>query len=348
MKFKIEQQELAKALTSICRITAKSAKKTVLENVHIVKLDNNKIRLEAFNGITILQYDLIAESVEGEEILFNANYLLSIVSRLNGIIQFDNGNIKSGKCKFKIPYVNEEYPTLEYNYNDDFIEIETKDFINAIAKTINTTSNAGNGVLSGIYINKNEMVSTDSNRLTLIKLNKELSSFILPKELCENITKLFESENIKLYISDKQIIIKNDNIAIANASVIGNYPKYEAILPKDFNYEIKLKKSDLANSLNVLMPVLQQSPSMLCTLKFEDNICKVSAFSNSSESSIDFELEETIEKDFEISFNGQFLLDMLKNNGEDITFKVISELSPATFESEDIYTLIMPIRKNKI
>ena len=102
MKFEVQQADLIKALTALSRMITKVPKESYLQNVKITKLNNNHIRLVASDMTHSLQYDIEANNIVGEGILYNLTHLTSIISRLEGVITFDNNVIKTRKSKFKI------------------------------------------------------------------------------------------------------------------------------------------------------------------------------------------------------------------------------------------------------
>ena len=278
--------------------------------------------------------------------LYNITELLAIVSRLNGTLIIDDGLIKSKTSKFKIQYCNAElYPVIDFNLDTDYVTIDSKELSNALLKTVYACSN-DTGVLSGVYFNNDNVVATDGNRLVINKINDIGINTIMPKAFCEEVIRLFTDDIALIRVLNNKILISNDKIALMGNIIAGNYPKYEQLLPKDFKYEVKFKKSIFLESLNTLMPLFNDR-FMICQLDINGCLVKMQGDNGNATGETELLFEESnIGEQLSICFNAHFLMDMLKNYDEDITMQFNSSLSPTVFTDKNgRYSLIMPIKK---
>ena len=126
MKFEIHQTELNTALQHLVRNT-----NTKFEQFSFIKLitkDNNLI-LQATNGEVSMECRLDVSMSDTDIILVNARKFTDIVSRLSGVITFDNGVIKASKSKLKIETKQDE----GYSFVEVFGNIyENKEILNEI------------------------------------------------------------------------------------------------------------------------------------------------------------------------------------------------------------------------
>lgn len=343
MKFTVEQSDLLKALNALSLINTKIIKDSVINNVKITKLSDNKIRLVATDMTTALQYDVPASDIEGEGILYNLTFLMSLVSRLSGIIKFDNGNIKANKSKYKVPMSGIElYPDVEFNHSEG---LEFENLTNALQRTMYAAQKA-QGTLSGVNFANDEIVATDGNRLVITKLqnNLEDKSFILSKESCFNISKIFEDEKLYIDVTDRNsVFVYNDDIVLKTTLLVGQFPKYQTLLPKEHKYTIQFNRDEMFKALNMLIPVMNLG-NMVCKFTILDNNLNIQCNNADSIGDVDIAITSNVSEELIVGFNAQFLLDMLKNYGKEVELQCNSELSPAVFVDSNNYTLIMPIK----
>ena len=344
MKFTVESEKILKALTALNRINLKVVN-TILSNVKITQLDVNHIRLVASDMNTSIQYDVEATDIEGEGILYNLANLTSIISRVKGDVSFDNGVIKGNKSKYKIPFSNtNEFPELNFDYEQGN-EYNLSELKNAISKTLYATAIGTNGVISGVYFNADEVVATDGNRLVINQLkNKE--EFILTKDFCLEIIKLFEGETVNICIQNSKVYVYNDDVVLVGLKMVGTFPNYKALLPKGFNYKVKFNRDDLMEALNMLLPVMD-TKAMICELNIGKNNMAIKTNSTDSEGATDIDVKSNIDDVFSIGFNAQFLLDMLKNYNNDVEVKLISDRTGTVFTDDKHFSLIMPVTLKK-
>ena len=105
MKFNIHQTELNTALQNLVRNT-----NTKFEQFSFIRLETkeNNLILQSTNGEVSMECRLDVSMSDTDVILLNARKFTDIVSRLSGVITFDNGVIKAGKSKLKIETKQDE------------------------------------------------------------------------------------------------------------------------------------------------------------------------------------------------------------------------------------------------
>ena len=145
-----------------------------------------------------------------------------------------------------------------------------------------------------------------------------------------------------------KIIIKDSNISISSALINGEYPKYNAVLPKEEMYTICVDSNKLQDALNLMAPVLNEE--MIINLKITEENINLSANSKGNEGSTNVELcsnKNNINKDEEINikFNAQYLLDALKNEDNELIISTYKDSIGIMFSFYDVKHFIMPISK---
>lgn len=341
MRFEVQQADLIKALTALSRIIVKVQRDSILQNVLIKKIDDNKIRLIASNMTTSLRFDVDAQNVDIEEdVLYNLNLLTAIINKTKDTIIFNENYIKTKDSKYKISYVNaKEFPEIQFDHEEG-IELECENLKTAINKTAYAASDV-QGVLSGIYFNGTEVVAIDGKRLALSKINSELDNFILSKSASYELVKLFNKDTLKVSIKNQTVYFYNDSITFKTNLIAGKYPDYKGLLPRELKYTIKFNKNDLLNAIDILTPVMD-AKMMLCSLMIDKNIMTITAINKEEVGTTSINIESNLESNKVLKFNAKYLIEMLNNFENEVEMK-INDSYATVFEDGENYSMVMQI-----
>lgn len=248
-----------------------------------------------------------------------------------------------------------------------------------------------NGVYFEIQNGEFRVVSTDGHRLVRIKrfnfaYNGDKTSMLVPIKTCQMIIKLFRSsiirtaeiktngedtnddtqetmdneaaENVNIIFSNEFIQCSYNNVTITSRLIDDTFPNYESVIPTDNEKHLTVEKQALLGSIKrsiIMSDQVTNRTSMLIV----DNELKVKASNNEfgTDSEEDIECEfisdtgEKEEEEFEISFNGKYLLDAVQQfDSEKIRFNFSTPLKASVMqpnvqsEDEDMIMLVMPVR----
>ena len=207
-------------------------------------------------------------------------------------------------------------------------------------------------VLAEFSPGKLRLVGTDINRLVVkdigIEGDQEFSTMIPVNSLREmaNILAYIEDEQFKVFFHQKMLHMTNGDLSFSTRLVDAQYPKYQQVIPEEFDGEIRIKRElflqaveriallDLAVKLTLApgkgMEISAQGPEVGTAYENVDCV---------------YEGQEV-----EVGFNSHFLLSFLKTiDHDEVIFKIsagmkASVLKPAGDES---YTyVVMPLRMN--
>jgi DNA polymerase-3 subunit beta len=198
-----------------------------------------------------------------------------------------------------------------------------------------------------------KIAATDGHRLAVVSsslstLKEEISGIIIPKKTVHEIRKTIESQkDVKILISRTKIkIITGDNILISKV-VDADFPDYKRIIPQDNNNIATINKKGFSEAIDRVATVIITKDHKTLKLFITENNVKLSAITNDG-SFADEELEiKYNQEDFNISFNPQYLLEILNHiKEEEIQLQLKNDFTPALISSSDsnnIY-VILPIR----
>ena len=216
-----------------------------------------------------------------------------------------------------------------------------------------------NGALMVLKPESITMVATDGHRLAHIErpgekfegVSGEMKTLI-PKKCMDELKSLLDStdaEAIEFAKDDSTLFFRIGQRLLTSRQLTGQFPNFEAVLPKDNNKSITLHGEELAQAISRVAQFADER-SRAVRLKLEKGELKLSASSTETGES-----EDSIETDYNgdavtIGFNAQYVLDFLKATGAgDVKLELkdaqsAGQLRPAEGEDYKYRYIVMPMR----
>ena len=333
MKFNIQQTELNTALQHLVRNTDNKFFADIKLTTGI-----NSLVLQATNGEVSMEYRLQAISADTDTILINARKFTDIVSRLSGDITFEDGVIKAGKSKLKIDLKRDEGYQFINTIEADTITLNIKELQTGIKNRLFACDTLSQNVLSGVCLNKDEIVTCNGNILAKYTLSEQLpfDTVILSNKLCQEILKCFNDEEVQVSMTNNKIMLKSDKITLVGSLLQGNYPNYKAIIPHP-EYHATINKSLVINAIELLKLIDEKA----CTFTFNEDKLVINVGDSNTEVDVKYS-----GIDMSITFNSNYMINCLKNiDSEVVEFGFINNRSGVTLSTDKELTLLMPIVK---
>jgi DNA polymerase III subunit beta len=216
-----------------------------------------------------------------------------------------------------------------------------------------------NGALMVLKPESITMVATDGHRLAHIERSGEKFEGIsgemktlVPKKAMDEIKSLLDStdvETIEFAKDESTLFFRIGPRLLTSRQLTGQFPNYEAVLPKDNNKSITVNCEDLTGAIQRVAQFADER-SRAVRMKMEKGELKLSA--SSSETG---ESEDSIETSYNgdsvtIGFNAAYLIDFLKATGSGevrMEFKdaqSAGQLRPAEGEEYKYRYIVMPMR----
>ena len=203
------------------------------------------------------------------------------------------------------------------------------------------------------------MVATDGHRLAHVErsgekfegVSGELKTLI-PKKAMDELKSLLDStdvESIEFAKDESTLYFRIGQRLLTSRQLTGQFPNFEAVLPKDNSKSINLHGDELAAAISRVAQFADER-SRAVRLKLENGELKLSA--SSSETG---ESEDSLETDYKgesltIGFNAQYIIDFLKAAGHgDVKLELkdaqsAGQLRPAESEDYKYRYIVMPMR----
>jgi len=215
-----------------------------------------------------------------------------------------------------------------------------------------------NGALMVLKPESITMVATDGHRLAHVEragekfegVSGEMKTLI-PKKAMDELKSLLDSdvETIDFAKDESTLFFRVGPRLLTSRQLTGQFPNYEAVLPKDITKSIALHGEELGAAIARVAQFADER-SRAVRLRLEKGELKISASSTETGES-----EDSIEVAYDgepmaIGFNAQYLLDFIKATGScDVKLELkdaqsAGQLRPAEAEDYKYRYIVMPMR----
>src|SRR5215469_1069733 len=215
-----------------------------------------------------------------------------------------------------------------------------------------------NGALLVLKPNSLIMVATDGHRLAMVETEYKFDGFsaetrvLVPKKAMTEIQRLAaeagEEGVVEFAQDESHLFFQFGRRLLTSRKLTGQFPNYEAVLPRDASKVVTLERGELQDALRRVSQLADQRSHAVKFVLAKEGV-EISA------SSPEYgEAKEAIEKEFKgdpitIGFNAQYLLDFLAATDGPINFELKDEqsagqLRPVSDESTRYRYVVMPMR----
>ena len=332
MKVNFNRSALAEALGLVSSIVPSRTPKPILRCVQITA-DEKDVRICATDlevGINYLISEVQIE--EPGEAVVPADRLLAVVREsIDEVLSLESAEgtcqIKGVDSHFTI-YGHEpgQYPKVPEFDGEANIKVSLGNLQAGIQQSLFATAKessryAINGVLWEIKDKKMFLVATDGRRLARSKVtltsapkkDKAPASIIVPAKAMGLLDKIGSNEKdvVSAKPVDNQIIISCANVVISSNLVEGNFPKYEDIIPSDYDKKLTLSTETVLSAVRrASLLTSEESRSIKLSVQ-KDRLIFSGRAPETGDAQIEMRIEYTGDP-IEIGFNPQFLIDVLR------------------------------------
>jgi DNA polymerase-3 subunit beta len=276
-------------------------------------------------------------------------------------------SIRCGRSNTKmVGMARSNFPSLPVFPTAGVVKIPAQVLRGMIARTSFAIANEEsrytlNGALMVLKPESITMVATDGHRLAHVERSNEKfegvsgeMKTLVPKKAMDELRSLVDSagsdvETIEFAKDESTLFFRIGPRLLTSRQLTGQFPNYEAVLPKDNSKSILLHGDDLGAAIARVAQFADER-SRAVRLKLENGELKLSASSTETGES-----EDSIETDYNgetltIGFNAQYITDFLKAAGaSDVRLELkdsqsAGQLRPAEGEDYKYRYIVMPMR----
>lgn len=380
MKISCTQENLNQGLFVVSHIASKNNSLPILNNI-LINAKDNQIKLSATNLEIGISCIIRGKTEEDGDFTVQSRLLAEYIGLLPkdrvdiSTTEGDSSYILKVKCKNHSTKIKgqsaNDFPLIPKLEQKDPIIIDYQDFREAISQVIFSVSTSETRPeINGVFFNFSKdgliLAATDSYRLAekKVKLKKGVTDntqVIVPTRTLQELQRILSSfkdpaaisniEEVKIYLSDNQILFVLGEIEIISRLVEGQYPDYTQIIPQNSNTSIKINVREItnavkANSLFARSGIYDVSLEILV----DKNEVVVYSANNQLGENTSIVSGEGSGDNNNIIVNFRYLLDGLQNIGSDeVEINLIDASSPCVLKpvskNPDYLYIIMPIKQ---
>ncbi|HUS19221.1 MAG TPA: DNA polymerase III subunit beta [Terriglobales bacterium] len=338
MEISVSKAELLKELTATQGVVERKTTIPILSNF-LFEATDGKLAITATDLDLSLRTSCAAKVKKDGSCTIPARKLYDYVRLLGdgdiSIKLMENHwvQIRSGRSNTKmVGMARANFPAVPTFPENLALKLPAQVLRTLISKTIFAISTEEsrytlNGALMVIKAESLTMVATDGHRLSHIEntaarfagVSGEMKTLV-PKKAMAELYSLLNSadvDTVDFAKDDSTLFFRVGGRVLTSRQLTGQFPNYEAVLPKDNSKSVTLRCEDLAGAIQRVAQFADERSGAI-RVKLEKNELRVSSSSTDSGES-----EDSIETNYDaepmvIGFNSQYLLDFLKvtNTGE--------------------------------
>ena len=384
MKFTVKSNDIISAISKVITVTPTRSTLPILSNLFF-NLEGKELTVMGSDLEVYIEIKINVDGKSDGQVALPAKKLETLLQNLQGKelnIDVQSGyktiiKTKGGKWTLTGEDPN-DFPMPAVVEESKEIDISGALITRYLPKAIHAASSdelrrSMNGVFFEIKKGEFKVVSTDGHRLVkIINTNFEYdgdkTSMLVPVKTYQLMTRLFkgkpsgdndaegeeinESQKVSVHFSNEFLKCTFGNITIHSRLIDDSFPNYESVIPNDNEKILKVAKNDLIGSVKRSI-ILSDQVTNKTSFNITESELKVRAANNEygtdADETIDCSFTESDE--FEIAFNGKYLLEAIQHfDGDELLFDFSTPLKASIIrpseqkENEDLMMLVMPVR----
>ena len=331
MKVNFNRAALAEALGLLTSVVPSRTPKPILRCVQITAQDK-EARICATDLEVGISYTASEVQVdEPGEVIVPADRLTAIVREsLDDVLLLEASEgtceIRGADSHFTI-YGHEpgQYPIVPGFEGDADVEIGLGEIQGGIEQCLFATARessryAINGVLWEIKDKRLMLVATDGRRLARCRVKigsvpgkDKVEGIIVPAKTMGLLDKIGSSEKdtVAVKLVDNKILISCANVVISSTLVEGNFPRYEDIIPTDYDKKLVLSTEAVLSAVRRSSLLTSEESRGIKLSVSKDKLVFSCRAPEMGDAQVDMAIDYKGEP-IEIGFNPQFLMDVLR------------------------------------
>ncbi len=386
MKFTVKSNDLISAINKVISVTPTRSTLPILSNLFF-NLEGKELTIMGSDLEVYIEVKINVDGKSDGQVALPAKKLETLLQNLSGKeLNFDLQSgyktiikTKGGKWTLTGEDPN-DFPMPAEVEGSKEIDIAGTLISRYLPKAIHAASSdelrrSMNGVFFEIKKGEFKVVSTDGHRLVKIINNNfdysgEKTSMLVPIKTCQLISRLFKSKSgsdsdaaatgeqesdvqkVSIFFSNEFLKCSFGNITIHSRLIDDTFPNYDSVIPNDNEKILKVVKNELIGAVKRSIIMSDQVTNKTSFYVTESEL-KVKAANNEYGTDADESIEcsYTESDEFEIAFNGKYLLEAIQLfDSDELLFDFSTPLKAAIIrpseqmENEELMMLVMPVR----
>ncbi len=366
MRFKIDQDELNKALSFVSRAVTARSTMPVLKGI-LMKVDSEgMLTMTASDMEFTIEKKIPVRESEPGEIVIPAKIFGDVIRKLPGyeinLVLEDNNNIHISTISGDFRIIGMEpgdFPEVGSTDLHSKIRIDRAKFRQMVNETAFAASiDKSKGVIVGVLMETKgdsiNMVALDGFRMSVATEKIEdqgENDIIISARIISDINKMIgeteDDDMLELMFDEHKAVILSEDSRIIVRRIEGKYLDYRRLLPESFNTNVVVDRVSFIDCIERASLFAKEGRNNLIKLTFTGDNLLINSRSDAGD--VDEHIPCRIEgPDIEIGFNSKYLLEGLKViESDSVVFRLESNVKPCIIqpvESQDYRYLILPVR----
>jgi len=335
MEISVSRQELLRELTATQSVVERKTTIPILSNF-LIEAADDKLAITGTDLDQSMKTSCPAKVKKSGACTIPARKLYDYIKLLGdgdiSIKLLENHwvQIRAGRSNTKmVGMARANFPQVPEFPESSVTKIPASSLKNLISKTIFAISNEEsrytlNGALLVLKAESLTMVATDGHRLAHIEKSGESLSNIsgekktlIPRKALAELQSLLsasDEEHLEFADDEQTLFFRIGHRTLTSRKLTGQFPNYEAVMPRDNNKFVVVRSEDLNASIQRVAQFADERSGAI-KIRIEQNELKISSSSTDSGES-----EDVIETPYNfdpivVGFNSAYLLDFLKATG---------------------------------
>jgi len=364
MKFSCSRSTMSDVLGYLNDIVPSRSASPILQNIMMQGNADGTLTLSATDTEIGLKHTIAVDDLQDPcAVLLPANKLAGLIrddwaSTIKFSIENERAEITSENGTFHLMgQASDEFPTINDMPEKGIIEMNGKDIVDAVQKTLFATAKgdtryALNGILLHIEKKDVEFVSSDTHRLSLSKKksrtgDKSAEAIVITKGMATLARLSDGEETVKLHLTSHELIAETSQATMMARLVDGQFPRYREVIPKDLEKSVTVNRDLFIKTLRLSGQITNEETRSI-TLSTTSDTLVINTSGNESGDGKTEVPAEVVGEDIQASFNYIYLMDVLKVlTTESITLRFRDADNPSRLDVGDFTHIIMPIRPRR-
>ena len=287
MKFVVSKSSLEVAVKNLLRVIPSKPALPILADIwfHVVENAKRAI-LTASDGEICLEYTVDLDECEGEgDFTVSATMLANMISEVGDQPLTIYATTESEKQSFTVEYQDGEaycsignaleYPeTTRLDENPRMVIVDGDKMRDALETTAFAAARDDlRPQMCGVYFTSNgateaNLVASDGHVLMKEQIDIDATGapfgVIIPSRVVSILSKLIDPDDkLNIEISDRATRVDSMSFTMTFRQIEGNYPKWQSIIPEDFDRMLKADRMQLISALKAVAPFAPDSSNMV-------------------------------------------------------------------------------------
>ena len=337
MEISVSRQDLLRELTATQSVVERKTTIPILSNF-LLEADGDRLTITATDLDQSIKTSCAAKVKKPGSCTIPARKLYDYIKLLPdgdiSIKQMENHwvQIRSGRSNTKmVGMARANFPQVPAFPETSVTRIPTASLKSMISKTIFAISNEEsrytlNGALLILKVESMAMVATDGHRLSHVeKSGENLANVsgekktLIPRKALSELQSLLgtgDEESAEFADDEHTLFFRIGHRVLTTRKLSGQFPNYEAVMPRDNNKFVVVRSADLMGSIQRVAQFADERSGAI-KMRLEQNELKISSSSTDAGES-----EDTIETPYNfdpivVGFNSVYMIDFLKAVGSE-------------------------------